>query len=97
MAHRCNLATKSLFALPIFATIEQAIQKIHFYFSKSPKRLSEYQKLAKDMELKGLKPLLQVTNQWVSLLKPLRKLLAEYQMLLAKMKADVPKNEAAEV
>jgi len=97
MAHRCNLAAKSLSVLPIFATIEQVIQKIHSYFSKSPKRLSEYQKLAEDLELKGLKPLLQVTTRWVSLLEPLRRLLAEYRTLLAKMKADVSKNEAAEV
>ncbi len=97
MAHRCNLAAKSLSTLPIFGIVEQVIQKVHSYFSKSPKRLSEYQKLAEVMETKGLKPLLQVSTRWVSLLEPLRRLLANYRTLLAKMKADVVKNDVAKV
>jgi len=58
MANRCNLAAKSLFSLPLFNVVEQVIQKTHAYFSKSPKRFSEYQKFAEAMETKGLKPLL---------------------------------------
>jgi len=42
IAHRCNLAAKSLFALPIFGVVEQVIHKTHSYFSKSPKCLYEY-------------------------------------------------------
>jgi len=97
MAHKCNLAAKTLSALPIFTIIEQLIQKVHSYFSKSPKRLSEYQKLTQVMETKGLKPLLQVTTRWVSLLEPLRRLLADYRTLMAKMKTDIGKTNAAEV
>jgi len=91
------LAAKSLSALPVFSVVEQVIQKTHAYFNKSPKRFCEYQKLAEDMETRGLKPLLQVTTRWVSLLEPLRRLLADYRTLLAKIKADCSKNDAAEV
>jgi len=97
MAHRCNLAAKSLSALPVFTIVEQLIQKIHAYFNKSSKRFFEYQKLVEAMETKGLKPLLQVTMRRVSLLEPLHRLLADYCTLMAKMKADYSKNEAPEV
>jgi len=49
------------------------------------------------METKGLKPLLQVSTRWVALLEPLRRLLADYRTLLAKMKSDMGKNDTAEI
>jgi len=97
MAHRCNLAAKTLSLLPIFTIFEQLIQKVHSYFNKSPKQLSKYQKLAEIMHTKGLKPLLQVTTRWVSLLEPLRRLLVDYRTLMAKMNADIGKNDVDEV
>ena len=97
MAHRCNLTYKSLLELGIFSVIEQSLWKVHHYFCKSPKRLLEYQKLAEVMEMKGLQPLLQVTTRWASLLDPLQRLLAEYQMLLNKLHTDKADNDATEV
>lgn len=97
MAHRCNLAFKALSALGIFRTIEHLLMVTHAYFKHSPQRHLKFQKLAELMESKGLKLLNQLKTQWISLLEPLRRLLTEYRVVIAKMLADVHDNESAEV
>jgi hypothetical protein len=62
--------------------------RTHAFFNHSPKRLVEFQKLAENIETKGLRPLKNVATRWVSLLEPLRRLLGEYRTLMAKMHAD---------
>ena len=62
--------------------------RTHVFFNHSPKRLVEFQKLAKIIETEGLTPLKNVAMRWMSVLEPLRRLLGEYHTLLVKMHAD---------
>jgi hypothetical protein len=55
MAHRCNLAFKTLSQLDIMNRIEGLLKSSHAYFKHSPKRHLEFVKLAELMETKGLK------------------------------------------
>ena len=78
--------------------IEGLLKSSHAYFKHSPKRHLEFVKLAKLMETKGLKLLKNVKTRWVSLIEPLRCILQEYIVLLAKMKVDnVLKEKSAKV
>ena len=93
MAHRCNLAFKTLSQLDIMSRIEGLLQSSHVYFKHSPKRHLEFVKLADVMETKGLKLLKNVKTRWVSLIEPLRRIIQEYRFLIAKMKADSDSKE----
>lgn len=83
-AHRINLAAQTPFALPIFRSNKELIQKCWESFNHSAKRLSEFQELTEMIEIKELCPLKNVATKWVSLLEPLRRVVSEYRMLIAK-------------
>jgi hypothetical protein len=85
VAHRCNLAFKALSKHGVFVAIEKVLAAAHAYFSKSPKRYLEFKKLAELTETKGLKMLKSVETRWVSLIEPIRRLLAEYRTLMYKL------------
>ena len=72
MAHRCNLAFKTMSQHDIMSRIEGLLKSSHAYFKHSPKRHLEFIKLAEVMETKGLKLLKNVKTRWVSLIEPLR-------------------------
>ncbi len=55
IAHRCNLAFKTLSTLGIVRNIKDLLQSCHEYFAHSPKRHLEFIKLIDMMETKGLK------------------------------------------
>lgn len=59
------------------------------YFSHSPKRHLEFQKLADLMETEGRRMLRNVKTQWLSLLEPLKRVMGEYKTLIVKMCEDV--------
>lgn len=88
MAHRCNLAFKTLSSLDVMSAIEDLLNACHKYFSSSPKKFAEFHTLALMMKTKGLKLLKNVTTRWVSLIDPLRRLLSEYRSVIAKMTVD---------
>jgi hypothetical protein len=87
-AHKLNLAFKALGNLDIMHAIEDLLKVAHSYFAYSPKKFAEFHSLAQTMETKGLKLLKNVPTRWVSLIEPLRRLLAEYRSLIAKMNVD---------
>jgi len=97
VAHRCNLAFKTLESLGIFPSISKVLQVTHAYFNRSPKRLTQFRALAELTETKGLKMLKRVETRWVSFIEPLRRLLAEYRTLIYSMTADLDQNDKAEV
>ena len=97
VAHRCNLACKALSSIGIFVVIEKALNMAHAYFARSPKRYSEFNRLAELIGTKGLKMLRVVETRWVSLIEPLRRLLSEYRTLIYKMVQDLKENEKAQV
>lgn len=97
VAHRCNLAFKALSNLGIFVDIEKVLSVTYAYFCKSPKRYNEFKQLAELTETKGLKMLRNVQIRWVSLIKPLQRLLSKYRTLLYKMTTDLHENKKPEV
>ena len=64
---------------------EGLLKSSHAYFKHSSNKHLEFAKLAK---LMGLKLLNNVKTRWVSLIEPLRRILQEYMVRLAKMKVD---------
>jgi hypothetical protein len=88
MAHRCNLAFKTLSGMDIFASIEKMLQKTYSFFSHSPRRLEEFFRLADVTETKSLRMHQNVETHWISLIDPMRQLLAEYQIVLRKAHGD---------
>jgi len=89
MAHKCNLAFKTLSSLDVMSSIEDLRNACHKYLdSSSPKKFAEFYTLALMMKTKGLKLLKKVTTRWVSLIDPLRCLLSEYRSVIAKMRVD---------
>ena len=60
--------------------IEKLLKKLHSYFSKSPKRHLELDKLAELLQSKGGKILNNVTTWWISMLSPLMQVLSKYRV-----------------
>ena len=84
-AHRLNLAYKILCKLGLFHEAGEMLKVCYAYFSHSPKKVVEFRELALLMETKCNKMLKNVKTRWISIIEPLRCLLAEYQTLMAKM------------
>lgn len=96
MSHRVDLALKTLSKLPVVANVEDLLQVTHGYFAHSSKRHHEFTKLAALMEKKGNKILKQVKTRWISLLKPAKRILQQYSVLVYKMHLDTGSVKAAE-
>jgi len=93
MAHRTNLAVEPLSNLPLVAKVEELCQSMYAYFSHSPKRHLEFQKLADLVETEGRRMLRNVKTRWLSLLEPLKRVMGEYKTLVAKMCEDAAVKE----
>jgi hypothetical protein len=64
-SHKTNLAVEVLSQLPIVAGIEELLQNIYTFFCKSPKKHTEFVRLAELMETKGNK-ILRYANCYLS-------------------------------
>jgi hypothetical protein len=89
VAHRTDLAVEVLSELDMVSSVEKLLKKLHSYFSKSPKRHLELEKLSELMVSKGGKILNNVKTRWISMLSPLKRVLSEYRVLLVKMYGDM--------
>jgi hypothetical protein len=87
-AHHTNVAVQSLGNLTLITKIEGFILNTYGYFSHSPKRHLEFQRLAQILEAKGNKILKNVKTKWMSMLDPLKRIMVEYRLLLVVMQAD---------
>jgi hypothetical protein len=87
-AHHLQLAAKSLNKLDLMSAIQDLLQHSHSYFSCSPKKVSEFHTLAVLLQSKGLKLLKNVQTRWISCHSPLRRLLEEWKLVMAKMHND---------
>lgn len=96
-AHRLQLAVKTLSDMLCMQSIEKVLAKTYNYFAHSPKRHHEFVKLAEVMETKGVRLLKNVKTRWVSMIEPLRRLLAQYRLVMAKMIEDIDDNKDAKV
>jgi hypothetical protein len=95
MAHRTNLAVEPLSNLPMVEKLETLCQALYNYFTMSSKKHLEFQKLADIVETEGRRLLKNVKTRWISLLEPLRRVLAEYKTLVVKMCEDSAVKEPA--
>lgn len=87
------MAVEPISNLPVVAKLEALCQAMYSYFSFSPKRHLEFQKLTDIVETEGLRMLKNVKTRWVSLLAPLRRVMGEYKTLIAKMCEDATVKE----
>jgi hypothetical protein len=87
-AYRTNLAVEPLSNLPIVAKCESLCQSMYAYFSLSPKKHLEFQKLVDVVETEGLNMLRNMKTRWISVLEPLRRILGEYKTMICKMAED---------
>lgn len=65
--------------------IEDLLQLTHLYFAHSPKWQSKFVKLADMMGTNDFHMLCNVKTRWISLVEPLKRVLSEYRVQLAKM------------
>lgn len=89
MLHRVELVLQTLSKMEVVSNVED-LQSMHVYFAYSPKRHIEFTKLASLMEKKGNKLIKQVKTRWISMLKPAKRVFAQYPILLYKMHFDSP-------
>jgi len=88
LAHHTNVAVQSLGNLTLITKIEGFILNTYDYFSHSPKRHLEFQRLAQILEAKGNKILKNVKTKWMSVLDPLKRIMVEYRLLLVVIQAN---------
>jgi hypothetical protein len=77
--------------------LENLLQTLYAYFSKSLKRHLEFSKLAEIMETQGNKLLKNVKTWWISMLEPTKRVMSEYHTLVVKMALDSTNNNSAKV
>jgi hypothetical protein len=58
------------------------------YFNHSPKRHLEFQRLAQTLKTKGNKIIKNVKTRWMSMLDPLKRIMAKYHPLLVVTQVD---------
>jgi hypothetical protein len=73
VAHRTDLVVEVLSEFDMILAIEKLLKKLYSYFSKSPKRHLELEKLSKLLQSKGRKILNHVKTGWISMLSPFEK------------------------
>jgi hypothetical protein len=76
MAHKTNLVVQILSNLPMVAKLEDLLQSL------------EFTKLANIVEKIGLKILQNVKTWWISMLEPLKRVMATYKTLIMKISQD---------
>jgi hypothetical protein len=88
LAHKINLAVKTLSQLAVFHEVEELMQISHVYFSHSPKKFQEYKSFASTSDTKGPKVLKNVTTRWLSLLTLMKRIMSEFRTILGKLDID---------
>jgi hypothetical protein len=81
MAHQTNLEVQSLSSMLMVSKLEDLFQSLYKYLSSH----LEFTKLARIMELEGLKVVRNIKTRWISMLAPFIKVGKEYKTLIAKM------------
>lgn len=92
---KLNLAVQSLAEIDIVSQMEAFLTTPHAYFTKSPKKALEFSNLAQVIETGGRKILKHYKTNWVGMLAPAKRVLSEYQLLVAKMAADYDRHALA--
>ncbi len=85
VVHKTNLAVQSLANLVFITQIKMFMQNMCGYFNHSPKWHLEFQKLVQVLDTKGNKIMKNVKTRWMSMLEPLKWIMAKYHHLFAMM------------
>jgi hypothetical protein len=93
VAHQTNLTILVLSKLSLVMHIESMLESLYGFFLHSPKKLLEFENLAKTLETKGLKLLCNNKTCWISMFNLLKHVFGEYKSLIVKMHMDAPKNK----
>ncbi len=88
IAHRTNLTFQSLSYLIFIARLKSFMINLYGYFSHSPKRHLEFQRLVHTLETTMNKNFKMVKTKWMSMLEPLKMIMVEYHPLLDVMQQD---------
>ncbi len=88
MAHRTNLVVQTLSGLPLVICFENLLQTLYYYFVHSRKRHLKFTKLAEFIQRKGNKIFQNLKTMWISMLNPIKKVMAKYKTLSLKMALD---------
>lgn len=83
---------QALFKLNMVCRLENLFQTLYAYFSESPKKHLEFNKLVEIMETQGNKLLKNVKIRWISMLELVKRVMREYCILMVKMALDFIKN-----
>jgi hypothetical protein len=83
--------------LTLIIKIEGFFKNMYGYFSHSPKRHLEFQRLAQILKTKGNKIFKNVKTRWMSMLDPLKRIIVEYRPLLGMMQVDYSTVHVAKV
>jgi hypothetical protein len=87
VAHCTHVVVQSLGNLTFITKIEGFMLNMYGYFSHSPKRHLEFQRLVQTLETKGNKILKNVKTR-MSIFYALKRIMAKYRPLLAMMQVD---------
>lgn len=88
MAHITSLIVIVLSKLPLVSYIEFMLWFLYSFFAHSLKKFMECCKFAKILQSKGFKFLKNVKTHRISMLSPLKCVMAEYKSLIVKMHFD---------
>jgi len=80
MGHILNLAYKIVTIDTCVAKVEELIDKVYVYFSKSSKRNIKFQQFALEKS-DGKRMLKHVENRWISMFKPIEGVFEQYKFL----------------
>ena len=94
MAHQTNIDVQTLSNFEVVRHVEDLLAALYSYFSSSPKRILEFQKLAICLEHKGNKILMRVKTRWISVFGHAKRVLEEYKPLVTEMAVDALKEQA---
>jgi hypothetical protein len=75
--------------------LEALLQAIYAFFSHSPKKYLEFQKLCEVLMEKGNKLFQNVKTKWINMLFLVQQVMEQYRPLITKMYVDVMKNNIA--
>ncbi|EFJ50060.1 hypothetical protein VOLCADRAFT_89036 [Volvox carteri f. nagariensis] len=83
MAHRTDLAAEALNVAAIIERIVQLLTNVHSHFSRSSKRITALKRVASEAGTRGNRMLKNVEPRWISIYRPLCRVLDESAALTA--------------
>jgi hypothetical protein len=95
MVHMTNIIVVVLSELPLVFHIEFMLHSLYSFFAHNLKKFLKFTKLAKKLETKRLYLLRNVKTYWISMLGPLKCVLAQYKSLVVKMHSNYEKSKSA--